>query len=543
MDEKHINEIYSAVTHDMKSGNVRWEELIGTGFRYVTAIRAAISAHSAFLDALNKIALFANQSKGGCEDLGKLLCRLVDEEKNIDMMKASAVTHLNDGVLAPLEERVAEWRKMAERSSEHTPKRSNLSESMKSLRKGSSSENLFNRAAMTLSRRSRRGSSSRDRSAKDIQTHEIDIDNKIVTKESLTSVLVENRARITTFVRSLHPYYGSEIEQGRRSAQLTSESKNLQALSHIKTNQISSWLDEQLNLYRDQPDHVNQITRHNRKSSVSSVNSISSSKSDSCSSGSMRLTEPPIFEQNGLRHSLLKIPTDVAQYRLSSTSHDSGFTSHAHETEHLQSAPHIHNEQEFSRNRTPSWKDWPKPGPYDSNRSCSTILAGNEDSKFELPPPPPELLNEGFNEAVTQKLEISTSNEYMSPMQSPDRSSQSTSSLASVPLSPYMKQKPSPLAGPFLDDYSPISRVHAGRAIENGLATIRRKPSQNPLRRTNGSISTPIPTAPRLPTPAGNNNCNFSNPTEGNNLISSGRPPLPSKPKRQGSVLSNEYTH
>lgn len=51
----------------------------------------------------------------------------------------------------------------------------------------------------------------------------------------------------------------------------------------------------------------------------------------------------------------------------------------------------------------------------------------------------------------------------MSPMQSPDRSSQSTSSLASVPLSPYMKQKPSPLAGPFLDDYSPISRVHAGR--------------------------------------------------------------------------------
>jgi len=56
--------------------------------------RAAISAHSAFLDALNKIALFANQSKGGCDDLGKLLCRLVDEEKNIDMMKASAVTYV-----------------------------------------------------------------------------------------------------------------------------------------------------------------------------------------------------------------------------------------------------------------------------------------------------------------------------------------------------------------------------------------------------------------------------------------------------------------
>ena len=59
---------------------------------FMTWFRAAISAHSAFLDALNKIALFASQSKGGCEDLGKLLCRLVDEEKNIDMLKASAVT-------------------------------------------------------------------------------------------------------------------------------------------------------------------------------------------------------------------------------------------------------------------------------------------------------------------------------------------------------------------------------------------------------------------------------------------------------------------
>jgi len=51
----------------------------------------------------------------------------------------------------------------------------------------------------------------------------------------------------------------------------------------------------------------------------------------------------------------------------------------------------------------------------------------------------------------------------MSPLQSPDRSSQSNSSRASVPLSPFMKQKPSPLAGPFLDDYSPVGRVHSGR--------------------------------------------------------------------------------
>ena len=278
-------------------------------------------------------------------------------------------------------------------SLESTPKKPNLSDSVKSLRKGSSSENLFNRAAMTLSRKSRRGSSSRDRSTKDMQTHEIAIAPHI-SKERLTNVLVENRARITTFVRSLQPYFSAEVEQGLKSSQLASQSKNLQALSHIKTHQIQNWVEEQILLYREGQgvDHVNNpLVRHNRKSSVSSVNSISSSKSDSCSSGSMRLTEPPIFEQNpNLRQSLLKIPNDISQYRLSSTSHDSGFTSQAHENENA--TPYAaSSEQDFGRNRTPSWKDWPKPGPYDSNqRSQSSCHVDCAESDFELPPPPPE---------------------------------------------------------------------------------------------------------------------------------------------------------
>merc|ERR1712130_726474 len=64
-------------------------------------------------------------------------------------------------------------------------------------------------------------------------------------------------------------------------------------------------VEEQILLHREGQgvDHVNNpLVRHNRKSSVSSVNSISSSKSDSCSSGSMRLTEPPISAQNSERH-------------------------------------------------------------------------------------------------------------------------------------------------------------------------------------------------------------------------------------------------
>ena len=275
-----------------------------------------------------------------------------------------------------------------------TPRRS-MSESMKNLRKGASSENLFNRAAMTLSRRSRRGSSSRDGKNRPAENG---MESPVyVSKENLTDILVENRARITTFVRSLQPYYASNIEHGQKTVELTSEIGTMASLSHIKTSQIQNWVESQLSLYRDgnteSPMHPN-LTRHTRKSSVSSVNSVSSSKSDSCSSGSMRLCEPPILEQNGnlrisdgnLRNSLLKIPNDVAQYRLSSTSHDSGFTSHVNGDPNLEQ----NSNEDFSRNRTPSWKDWPKPGPYDAERARSTVHLADQNQDFELPPPPPE---------------------------------------------------------------------------------------------------------------------------------------------------------
>ena len=69
-------------------------------------------------------------------------------------------SQLADGVLSPLRERVTEWNKSLDSSVS-----SKLNGSTKSLSKGSA-ENLFNRAAMTLSRRSRRGSSSKPQGQK-----------------------------------------------------------------------------------------------------------------------------------------------------------------------------------------------------------------------------------------------------------------------------------------------------------------------------------------------------------------------------------------
>lgn len=137
------------------------------------------------------------------------------------------------------------------------------------------------------------------------------------------------------------------------------------------------------------------------------MNSISSSKSDSNSSGR---TEPP----SDLRQTLLR---QTSEYRLSSTSHDSGFTSQALDNDVPEMVPidtschpyanHTSNSPTttFATNRTNSWRNWPKPGPYDEPKNTSQQFSlpasptrTNVQEQFNstlpdgfvLPPPPPE---------------------------------------------------------------------------------------------------------------------------------------------------------
>lgn len=286
---------------------------------------------------------------------------------------------------------------------------------------------------------------------------------------------------------------------------------------------------------------------HARKSSVSSMNSISSSKSDSNSSGR---TEPP----SDLRQTLLR---QTSEYRLSSTSHDSGFTSQALDNDVPEMVPidtschpgvnHTSNSPTatFATNRTNSWRNWPKPGPYDEPKNTSQQFSSpasptktNVQEQFNntlpdgfvLPPPPPELLSSQFNELQVNTADNNAASEH-------DRS---ISSMSSAPLSPFMSN---PSA--FSDDYQPQRRE-----ITNGLATIRRTPSKSsssPFRRGLVPAPVPVPPVPSAASPTTSTPKKVPPPPPPASAkpkqlvppVLTARPPLPmQKPKRNGSVLS-----
>lgn len=376
-------------------------------------------------------------------DLANGLQVLIQAEKDFAKSQATKTSSL-DNVIEPLSERVAEWRK-SDQPRGGAQQRSRL------LRKGSSTENLINKmgSVMTLSRKSRKPS--RDRKP----TQEDPREMPMVGRDTLVSTTTEAQARMSIFARSLTPYIQSHSEVSKKAEVLANS--DLNKCARINQQTVNHWIDNRI---RDMTNYNYEtpVRRHQRKSSISS---ISSSKSDSNSSGSanpviisdINEIDSTLPKQRAQSSLALIRPED---YRLSTTSHDSGFTSH----------------EQIDIQRTNSL-----PRPHLQRNQTKRFEASSE--TFNLPAPPPELL---LGIGPQEPLNISCPNLEQSGPQSP--SARSTgSSNASVPLSPYLHHQPKT------------------GIIESGIATIRRNPSKlNRLGSIGSNVRIPvIPSSPAKP--------------------------------------------
>lgn len=339
---------------------------------------------------------------------------------------------------------------------------------------------------MTLSRKSRKPSRDRKGSESErLSQQQQPPSLAMVSRDTLADTATEAQARMAIFARSMSPYIQSHCELAKRTGEVANS--DLSGGARINRQTVNHWIDSRL---RDMTSYnydtpVRRV--HQRKSSISS---ISSSKSDSNSSGS---ANPVIIADiNEINDHKQRAQSSLAisrsdDYRLSTTSHDSGFTSH----------------EQIDVTRTHSL---PRPHHHRAMKKPS-FEASTE--AFNLPAPPPELLMEPLNVSCPN-LERTNSGP-----QSP--SSRSTaSSNASIPLSPYMHHpmKPSPQHHQQQQQQHQHHPHHQHHIIESGIATIRRNPSK--LRSSVGQLHpSRIPSIPSSPA----------------------KPPLP--PKRQGSTLSS----
>ncbi|XP_054637712.1 protein MTSS 1-like isoform X8 [Dunckerocampus dactyliophorus] len=401
--------LFQMLIGDMKSSYPVWEDFIAKAGKLQSQLRATVVALAAFLDAFQKVADLATNSRGGTRDIGSALTRMCMRHRSIEAkFKQFSMTCL-EALINPLQDQMEEWKrgvntldkdhaKEYKRARQEIKKKS--SDTLK-LQKKAKKADTFGRGDILP----QLDSAMQDVSDKYILLEEIE-------KQALRKALIEERQRFCSFVAMLRPVVDEEISMLGEVTHLQAISEDLKSLTSDPhklppaSEQVILDLKGSDYAWSYQTPPSSPSTTISRKSSMcSSLNSVNSSDSrgssgshsHSPSSSSSSSSSHHLFHHHQTRHRYRSSTlSQQASARLSSiSSHDSGFISSSHDqyASSKSSSPmpaeskpcasssasdvsecgQLHGDfisepHSLAAAATPPHttdKDWAKPGPYD----------------------------------------------------------------------------------------------------------------------------------------------------------------------------------
>ncbi|XP_036293127.1 protein MTSS 1 isoform X22 [Pipistrellus kuhlii] len=340
--------LFQTIISDMKGSYPVWEDFINKAGKLQSQLRTTVVAAAAFLDAFQKVADMATNTRGGTREIGSALTRMCMRHRSIEAKLRQFSSALIDCLINPLQEQMEEWKKVANQLDKDHAKE--YKKARQEIKKKSSD-------TLKLQKKAKKG---RGDIQPQLDSALQDVNDKYLLleeteKQAVRRALIEERGRFCTFISMLRPVIEEEISMLGEITHLQTISEDLKSLTMDPHKLPSSSEQVILDLkgsdyswsYQTPPSSPS--TTMSRKSSVcSSLNSVNSS--DSRSSGSHSHSPSSHYR---CRSSNL---AQQAPVRLSSvSSHDSGFIS-----------------QDAFQSKSPSpmppeapTQDWAKPGPYD----------------------------------------------------------------------------------------------------------------------------------------------------------------------------------
>ncbi|XP_077451523.1 protein MTSS 2-like isoform X2 [Stigmatopora argus] len=285
--------LFQAIINEMKSSYPVWEDFSAKATKLHSQLRTTILAAVAFLDAFQKVADMATNSRGATRDIGSALTRMCMRHRSIETKLRHFTNALAEGLVTPLQDRMEEWKKTANQlDKDHAKeyKRSRQEIKRKSL------------DTIKLQKKARKGRGNLrpqlDSAMQDVSDLYLLMEE--TEKQAVRRALLEERGRYCAFINLLQPVVNLEIA-------MLGETTHLQAIA------------DDLTLLTEDPHKLppasEQVIRDLKGSDFtwsyqtppSSPSSITSRKSSTCS--------------------LLQMPSAGAHRLSSVSSHDSGFVS------------------------------------------------------------------------------------------------------------------------------------------------------------------------------------------------------------------------
>ncbi|XP_025250710.1 metastasis suppressor protein 1 isoform X2 [Theropithecus gelada] len=409
--------LFQTIISDMKGSYPVWEDFINKAGKLQSQLRTTVVAAAAFLDAFQKVADMATNTRGGTREIGSALTRMCMRHRSIEAKLRQFSSALIDCLINPLQEQMEEWKKVANQLDKDHAKE--YKKARQEIKKKSSDTLKLQKKAKKVDTLGRGDIQPQlDSALQDVNDKYLLLEE--TEKQAVRKALIEERGRFCTFISMLRPVIEEEISMLGEITHLQTISEDLKSLTMDPHKLPSSSEQVILDLkgsdyswsYQTPPSSPS--TTMSRKSSVcSSLNSVNSSDSRSSGSHSHSPSSHYRYRSSNL--------TQQAPVRLSSvSSHDSGFisqdafqskspspmppeapnqlsngfshyslSSESHvgptgaglfphclpasrllprvTSVHLPDYAHYYTigPGMFPSSQIPSWKDWAKPGPYD----------------------------------------------------------------------------------------------------------------------------------------------------------------------------------
>ncbi|XP_074700232.1 protein MTSS 1 isoform X13 [Strix aluco] len=410
--------LFQTIISDMKGSYPVWEDFINKAGKLQSQLRTTVVAAAAFLDAFQKVADMATNTRGGTREIGSALTRMCMRHRSIESKLRQFSSALIDCLINPLQEQMEEWKKVANQLDKDHAKE--YKKARQEIKKKSSD-------TLKLQKKAKKG---RGDIQPQLDSALQDVNDKYLLleeteKQAVRKALIEERGRFCTFISMLRPVIEEEISMLGEITHLQTISDDLKSLTMDPHKLPSSSEQVILDLkgsdyswsYQTPPSSPS--TTMSRKSSVCSLNSVNSS--DSRSSGSHSHSPSSHY-----RYRSSNLPQQAPMRLSSVSSHDSGFMSQdafqskspspmppeapnqnssssasSEASETCQSVSECSSPTSVSSGSTMgAWastdKDWAKPGPYDQPM-VNTLQRRKEKREPELnggaqsgPPVPPE---------------------------------------------------------------------------------------------------------------------------------------------------------
>ncbi|XP_037651557.1 protein MTSS 1-like isoform X5 [Sebastes umbrosus] len=382
--------LFQTVIGDMKGSYPVWDDFVSKASKLQSQLRTTVVAVAAFLDAFQKVADLATNSRGGTRDIGSALTRMCMRHRSIEAKLRQFSMVFLDCLINPVQEQMEEWKRVAntldkDHAKEYKKARQEIkkrsSDTLK-LQKKAKKADVFGRGDL----QPQLDSAMQDVNDKYLLLEETE-------KQAVRKALVEERSRFCCFVSMLKPVVEEEMSMLGEITHLQTLNDDLKALTMdphklpASSEQVIVDLKGSECTWSYQTPPSSPSTTVSRKSSMcSSLNSVNSS--DSRSSGSHCHSPTSHFRYRASSSSSSSVLPQQPPARLSSvSSHDSGFISQdAFQSkspspmppETSQSCVSPLSEEPSSSSSSSSspshsephsglQKDWAKPGPYDQS--------------------------------------------------------------------------------------------------------------------------------------------------------------------------------